>query len=207
MQKDIIRAQGRRYTRSLCTYALIICALTLAGCAEQQQYTAAEPLLIENIDKPRAMEIAEDVLVKMHFTINKANIETGFISTKPLSGAKLFEFWRSDTVGADNWLVSNLHSIRRIVELEIHEQEKDLYINCEVQVYRLSLPERNIRSSAHPYDLFSASGPALQNIQITPEQKEDMAWIDLGKDTQLEAEILKRIEQKITTGQTMSEKI
>jgi hypothetical protein len=207
MQKDIIRAQGRRVINNLCTFALITCALLLAGCAEQQQYTTAEPLLIENIDKPRAMEIAEDVLVKMHFTINKANIETGFISTKPLSGAKLFEFWRSDTVGADNQLISNLHSIRRIVELEIHEQEKDLYINCDVQVYRLSLPERNIRSSAHPYDLFSAGGPALQNMQITPEQKEDMVWIDLGKDTQLEAEILKRIEQKITTGQTMSEKI
>ena len=207
MQKDLIRAKGHKRARTLCTYALITCALILAGCAKQQQYTAAEPLLIENIDKNRVMEIAEDVLVKMHFTINKANDENGFISTKPLTGAKFFELWRSDNVGVDNWLLSNLHSIRRTVELNISEQEKGLFINCDVQVYRLSLPERNIRSSAHAYDLLSASGPASQNIQITPEQKADMAWIDLGKDRQLAAEILKRIELQIVSGQTVSKKI
>ena len=86
-------------------------------------------------------------------------------------------------------------------------QEKDLYIDCDVQMYRLSLPERNIRSSAHAYDLFSASGPALQNMQITPEQKADMEWIDLGKDSQLAIEILKRIAQQIATEQTASKKI
>jgi hypothetical protein len=207
MQKDIIRAQERRGISNLCTFALITCALLWAGCAEQQQYTAAEPLLIENIDKTRAMEIAEDVLVKMHFTINKFNIETGFISTKPLSGGKSFEFWRSDNVGADNQLLSNLHSIRKIVELNFNEQEKGLSANCGVQVCRLSLPERDVRSSAHAYDLFSASGPALQNIQITPKQKADMAWIDLGKDTQLAAEILRRIEMQIVSEQTASKKI
>jgi hypothetical protein len=207
MQKDIIRAQGHKDIRILCTYALITCALIWAGCAKQQQYTAAEPLLIENIDKPRLMEIAEDVLVKMHFTINKANVENGFISTKPLSGAKFFEFWRSDNVGADNWLVSNLHSIRRIVELNVNEQEKGLYINCDVQIYRLSIPERDVSSGAHAYDLFSTSSQVLQMIQLHPEQKEDMAWIDLGKDRQLAIEILKRIEMQIVSEQTVSKKI
>jgi len=215
MQKNIIRvkehknirAQGRKDIKALCTYALITCALILAGCAEQQQYSEAEPLLVENINKPLAMEIAEDVLVKMHFTIDKANEENGFIKTKPLTGAQFFEFWRSDNVGADNWLLSNLHSIRRLVELNIYEQDKNLLINCYVQIYRLSLPERNIRSSAHAYDLFSASGPALQNIQITPEQKADMAWIDLGKDKELAAEILRRIEKQIVSEQTASKKI
>ncbi len=185
----------------------VVCGMLLAGCAEQHQYPAAEPLLMENIDKLRVMEIAEDVLVKMHFTIDKVNEENGFIRTKPLPGAQFFEFWRSDNVGADNWLVSNLHSIRRLVELNINEQNKALYINCDVQIYKLSLPERNVRSSAHAYDLFSSGGPALQNIQITPEQKADMAWIDLGKDRQLAAEILKRIEKQIVSGQTVSKKI
>ena len=202
-----IRAQGYKDTKTLCTYTLITCALILASCAEQQQYSEAEPLLIENIDKPGIMKIAEDVLVKMHFTIDKANEENGFIKTKPLTGAQFFEFWRSDNVGADNWLLSNLHSIRRLVELNIYEQDKNLLINCDVQIYRLSLPERNIRSSAHAYDLFSASGPALQNIQITPEQKADMAWIDLGKDKELAAEILRRIEKQIVSEQTASKKI
>jgi hypothetical protein len=180
----------------------------LAGCAEQQQYGAAEPLLMENTGKLQVMEAAEDVLVKMHFTIEKANNENGFIRTKPLQGAQFFEFWRSDNVGADNWLASNLHSIRRIVELNINEQDKDLQINCEVKIYRLSLPERDVSSGgSHVYDLFSASSPTQQRIQLHPEQKADMTWTDLGKDEQLAAEILKRIEQRIVSEQTVSKKI
>jgi hypothetical protein len=196
----------RNMTFVLCLW-YVVCGMLFAGCGEQQQYRAAEPIRTENIDKLRVMEIAEDVLVKMHFTIDKANYENGFIRTKPLPGAKFFEFWRSDNVGADNWLLSNLHSVRRLVELNVNEQDRDLLIKCDVQIYRLSLPERNIRSSAHAYDLFSTSGPAMQNIQITPEQKADMAWIDLGKDKQLAAEILKRIETQIVSEQTASKKI
>ena len=184
----------------------MVCGLLSSGCAEQQQYPAAKPMRVENIDKLRVMKAAEDVLVKMYFTIEKANPEIGFIRTKPLQGAQFFEFWRSDNVGADNWLASNLHSIRRIVELNINEQDKDLYINCDVKIYRLSLPEREIRS-VHVYDLFSTSGPTLQRIQLHPEQKANMSWTDLGKDEQLATEILKRIEQQIVTGQTASNKI
>jgi hypothetical protein len=182
------------------------CALILASCAEQQKYLSAEPLLTKNINKLQAMEIGEDVLVKMHFTIEKANNEIGYIRTKPLSGAKPFEFWRSDNVGSDNRLLSDLHSIRRIAELQINEQGDGLFIDCNVKIHRLSLPERNIRSSAHAYDLFSTSTSGLQNIQITPEQKADMTWIDLGKDEQLAAEILKRIEKRIVSQQTVSKK-
>ena len=205
-QDTILKTQNPRRITFVCVLWSVVCGLLLAGCAEQQQYQAAEPLLMKNTDKLRVMEVAEDVLVKMYFTIEKANAENGFIRTKPLQGAQFFELWRSDNVGAGNWLSNNLHSIRRIVELNISEQDKDLHINCDVKTYRLSLPEREIRS-AHAYDLFSVSSPALQRIQLHPEQKEDMAWIDLGKDQQLAAEILRRIEQQIVSGQTASNKI
>ena len=164
------------------------------------------------------MEVAEDVLATMHFTIEKADVDPvtlgidtrrwrGFIRTRPLPGAQFFEFWRRDNVGADNWLQANLHSIRRVVELNISEQDEGLRISCEVQIYRLSLPERQVSSSARAYSLFSISGPTLQKIQLNPEQKEDMAWIDAGQDEQLAAEILKRIEQQIGSERATSKKI
>ena len=217
MQKDIIRTKGHKSTSTLCAYALIICALMLAGCAKEQQYGAVKPICVETrqrrvliqtqrcwVDKLQAMEVAEDILAKMHFTIEKADTKRGFIRTRPLSGAQFFEFWRSDNVGAGNWLESNLHSIRRVVELNMSEQDEGppqsgnrLCINCDVQIYRLSLPERRVSSSARAYDMFSKSSPALQRIELNPEQKEKMAWIDLGKDTQLAAEILKRISSML----------
>jgi len=240
MQKDIIRARDTRHktqdsrpktkgTRQTPTLVFdkktwvvfgigfLVFGLLLTGCAEEQQYGAVEPICVENVNKLQAMEIAEDVLAKMHFTIEKADtdpatagIDTrrwrGFIRTRPLAGAQFFEFWRSDNVGADNWLESNLHSIRRVVELTMSEQEEGppqsgnlLCINCEVQKYRLSLPERQVSSSARAYEMFSESSPALQRIKLNPEQKAGMAWIDLGKDRQLAAEILKRISSMLDT--------
>lgn len=185
----------------------IIFGLLLTGCSEQQQYKANEPINRENISKSRVMEIAEDVLAKMYFTIDKVNIEDGYIRTKPLSGAQFFEFWRSDNVGTDNWLISNLHSIRRTIELQIDEKDKVFIINCDVQIYKLSLPERDIHSSAHAYNLFSVSKQTMQSIQLHPEQQKDMAWIDMGKDEQLATEILNRIEQGIASEETESKKI
>ncbi len=207
------RIQDTRQTTLIRGVGFLILGLLLAGCTEQQQYEAVKPICLDTrqrrvliqtqrcwVDKIQAMEVAEDVLVKMHFTIEKADTTGGFIRTRPLSGAQFFEFWRSDNVGADNWLESNLHSIRRVVELNMSEQDEEppqsgnrLCINCDVRIYRLSLPERRVSSSARAYDMFSASSSALQRIEINPEQKEGMAWIDLGKDTQLAAEILKRI--------------
>jgi hypothetical protein len=191
------RIQDTRQTTLIRGVGFLILGLLLAGCAKEQQYGAVKPICVDNIDKIQAMEVAEDILVKMHFTIEKADTRRGFIRTRPLSGAQFFEFWRSDNVGAGNWLESNLHSIRRVVELNMSEQDEGLCINCDVQVHRLSLPERRVSSSARAYDMFSASSPALQRIELNLEQKESMAWIDLGKDTQLAAEILKRISSKL----------
>jgi hypothetical protein len=202
------RIQDTRQTTLIRGVGFLILGLLLAGCTEQQQYGAVKPICVDNIDKIQAMEVAEDILVKMHFTIEKADanpamlgIDTrrwrGFIRTRPLPGAQFFEFWRSDNVGADNWLESNLHSIRRVVELNMSEQDEGLCINCDVRIYRLSLPERRLSSSARAYDMFSKSSPALQRIKLNPEQKAGTAWIDLGKDTQLAAEILKRISSML----------
>ncbi len=220
-QNSRLKTKDTRRTTLILGLGFLVFGLLLAGCAEQQQYPrfrgdklapaeagAVKPICVENVNKLQAMEIAEDVLAKMRFTIEKADagpatadIDTrrwrGFIRTRPLAGAQFFEFWRSDNFGADNWLESNLHSIRRVVELNMSEQDERLCINCDVQKYRLSLPERQVSSSARAYEMFSESSPALQRIKLNPEQKAGMAWIDLGKDRQLAAEILKRISSML----------
>ncbi len=169
----------------------------LAGCAEQQQFKTVEQICVPGTDKAEAMQAAEDVLGKMHFTIDKADAEQGLIRTRPLPGAQFFEFWRSDNVGAFNSSEANLHSIRRVVELDISRQGGQLCIGCNVKVHRLSLPERQISSSARAYQMFSQSSPAMQRLEPHPEQKKSMAWLDLDNDIMLATEILKRIEKHV----------
>jgi hypothetical protein len=196
MQKSK-RRQEHRSTRDLCTYALITCALMLTGCARQQQYEPIEQLCVPNLDKHEAMQIAEDVLARMCFAVEKVDHESGVIRTRPLSGAQFFEFWRADNVGAFNTAEANLHSIRRAVELNIQQEDEGLRITCDVQVQRLSLPERQVSSSARAYRMFSKSASSMQRLELSPEQKKGMAWVDLGNDTKLATEILKRIEEQI----------
>lgn len=196
MQKNK-RIQEYKSTRTFIPYALIACALILTGCAEQRQFKAVEQICVSDTGKAEAMQIGEDVLRRMHFTISKADTEKGLIRTKPLPAAQSFEFWRSDNVGAFNSTEANLHSIRRIVELDISQQGEQWCINCDVKVQRLSLPEREVTTTARAYEMFSPSKRAVQRLKLHREQKKDMAWIELGADRQLATEILKRISSML----------
>ena len=204
MRKNTSRQQHKR-TGNSCIYAILICAIIAAGCVRQ---TSVPPrvkvqksdLYVEpnqGIGKADLMEVAEDVLAEMYFTIDKADTNSGLIRTRPLPGAQFFEFWRNDNVGADNALAANLHTIRRTVTIEISRQDEQLSLGCNVQAQRLSLPEQQVSSSARVYGMFSQSSTSLQRLKLNPEQKEEMAWIGLGRDSRLEEEILKRIETRL----------
>ncbi|MHC4463372.1 MAG: hypothetical protein ACYS6W_16515 [Planctomycetota bacterium] len=196
MQKNK-RTQLHKSTRPLITYALITYALMLTGCAKQQELQMLEQICVPAAAKADAMQAAEVILGKMHFTIDKADTEQGLIRTRPLPGAQFFEFWRSDNVGELNSAEANMHSIRRVAELNISPQGGQLCIGCNVNVQRLSMPEQQISSSARAYRLFSQSSPAMQRLILHPRQKKGMAWVNLGNDTMLATEILKRIEKHL----------
>jgi len=175
------------------------CVLLLlsSGCAKQQQFKTVEQICVSNIQKPRAMQTAEDVLSQMHFTIAKADAEQGLIKTRPLPGAQFFEFWRKDNVGVKNSVEANLHSIRRTVELDINQQDGQLCIGCDVKVQRLSLSEYEVSSSSRAYEMFSESTASMQKLKLHPKQQEYMTWLDMGNDTRLSTKILKRIGKKL----------
>jgi hypothetical protein len=181
-------------------FTVVAIVWLLAGCAEQQQSKTIEKICVPNAQKQQAMEIAENVLGQMHFTVAKADAEQGLIRTRPLPGAQFFEFWRSDNVGMDNFLEANLHSVRRTVELDISEQAKHLCIGCDVHVQRLSLPEHEVSSSARAYEMFSRSTARMQELRLRPSQEKEMVWLDMGLDLRLSTGILKRIEARLEAG-------
>ncbi len=193
------------FAGNLGALVFMCCVLVLTGCAQPQQQAPISRILAPNLGTSEAMSIAEEVLGQMHFTIEKADAQSGLMRTRPLSGAQFFEFWRTDNVGPDNSLVANLHTIRRTVELEISTENKELCIACSVRVQRLSLPERQVSSTARAYEMFSRSSPTLQRLSLNPEQQKKMAWIDLDKDVLLAAEILRRIEAKISDRSDLSD--
>ncbi len=185
--------------KNIRTLLFTACAVfwLICGCAKEQQFTVVERVCLADKGKAEAMAAAEDVLGEMRFSIEKSNVESGYIRSRPLIGGQFFEFWRSDNVGAFNAAEANLHSIRRIVELDIRQEGEELCIGCDVNVQRLKLPERHVSSSSGAYAMFSDSERRMQRLELNAEQRRGMAWIELGGDGRLETEILKQIEGRL----------
>ncbi|MEK7996847.1 MAG: hypothetical protein AAB403_23835 [Planctomycetota bacterium] len=203
MSRQQMQKNGRKTMFSsvsnLCTYTLVTCALVVAGCAQPQRETTTGQVYVPDIGKAETMALVEDVLANMHFAIEKSDIQSGVIRTRPLSGAQFFELWRSDNVGPDNSFQANLHTIRRTAELDISQNAGQLCIGCVVRVQRLSLPERQLRSNARGYEMFSRSSSVVQRLELHAEQEKNMAWIELRNDVPLAKEILSRIEARIAS--------
>ena len=151
------------------------------------------------MDVESAMQGAEKVLLKMNFVVEKADKTAGFMRTKPLPGGQFFEFWRKDNVDGYSKALSNVHSIQRIAELSFSRRNNQLCIDCNVTIERLSMPEKEIDSSARAYSMFSNSDESTQNLYLNAEQEKRMDWINIGQDRNLEAVILDRIYKALTS--------
>jgi len=146
------------------------------------------------------MDRTQQVLSKMHFKIEKADVDSGYIRTAPLPGAQFFEFWRDDNAGMFNFAEANIHTIRRTAEFDITEQNGQICIDCRVKTQRLHLPEKQLAGSSKLPEMFSESSSTKQTLEIGWQQKEGMAWLDLGNDTQLASKILKRLKKESANG-------
>ena len=183
-------------------FSLVASALLfLAGCAQQHQpLQVIKQICLPQTAKAQAMQSAEDILARMHFTIDKSDLEQGYIRTRPLQAAQFFEFWRSDTIGKANATEANIHTIRRTAELHIIEKEQQLCIDCNVKTQRLSLFDTEGSSEAIARDRFQTRETisARKKMRIHATQK---AWIDLGNDDQLTTVILNRLKENLTEKQ------
>lgn len=172
----------------------ILLFVLLAGCAQEQQFEAVDKVCAGGSDKAAAMQAAEAVLTKMHFKIDKADLEQGFIRSYGLTGAQFFEFWREDSVGEFNSNEANLHNIRRTVQLDITQQGSDVCLACVVKTERLSISETSEDGQVNITDRFAPRITPNQDLRLGVRNK---AWVDLGRDARLETKILKQIEGQL----------
>jgi hypothetical protein len=181
--------------KSAITKEAVFCVIMLyaGGCAAYKYMQTEDRFCGSAVSKAEAMTAAEQVLAGMQFEIEKLDTEAGYIRTQPLAGAQTFEFWRGDNVGSFNRAEADLHSIRRTVELTVSEQAGQLCVNCNATTQRLSVAGE--QTAERSYRAMSGQ-TSIQ--KISHEQKGNMTWLDLGRDSQLETEILKRIESRLT---------
>lgn len=175
--------------------ALVI--LVLNGCGPEPSSMSVEPLCLHSADKTAVMADAEDVLSQMHFVIDKYDTASGYIRTRPLTGAQAFEFWRKDNIGRFNTAEANLHTIRRIVEMDITENAGRLCIAPTVTVERMSLPTKDVDRPLSMSSVFTRTRGSMQELGLESQQRAGMEWIELGRDSKLESDILRRLDKKL----------
>lgn len=182
---------GMMQRRSL--WMPVIVAL-VAGCAgPRQSMTPGEPASLANVTTADAVQAAEDVLVRMHFEIEKADSIHGVVRTRPLRSAQAFEFWRQDNSTASDVLEADIQTLRKWVEIEFKQTGGQLAVNCRVRVQQLSIPEAQTASASHAYQMHSRSTPTTQTLELSARQKREMAWIDLDDDPILAQRIAEQI--------------
>ena len=183
-------------------FGVVVGALLFVGCSVQQRAGGAvKPICLAGLERSAAIEAVEEVLGRLHFTVAKADYESGVIVTRPLPGAEFFEFWRSDSAGRFNKAEASLHTIRRTVEVSMEERGGQLCIGSDVKVERLNLPSEEITSfSQMPY-AFAAGSGSRQNLELSDEQMAEASWVDLGSDNELAEVIIRRIEKELASGQ------
>lgn len=190
--------------KKICTLILVIAAVFLQGCKEDQ--IVPQPKCLAGIDTQTAMKAAEKVLVRMDFVIDKSDANLALMTTRPLTGAQFFEFWRKDNVGGYNTALSSMGTLQRTAQLSFKEQNGSDCIDCVVKVQRLSLPEKEIDSAGRTYSMFSKSSSMEERLSINKDQRNKMEWIDIGRDNALEKRILNYIEIQINKDATMKGK-
>jgi hypothetical protein len=177
---------------------LIVCTaiLCLAGCAGNGYVVTTQQVCTSAVTKPQLMASAEKVLADMHFAIEKLDANAGYIKTVPLSGAQTLEIWRADSVGSFNQVEADLQTIRRTIELGITDDNApgQVCINCIATTERLSMPQ-DLTASGQTQIVMSGRQRSVRKLG---ERKTDLTWINLGRDQQLETEILKRIDKQLT---------
>jgi hypothetical protein len=164
------------------------------GCG-QQQVKEIDKVCSPALTREKAVNICEDVLRDLNFTIAKVDANAGLVITRPLQAGQFFEFWRKDNVGASNAAEANLHSIRRIVELNINESDSQLCLSCKATVQRLSLSEPAENQMGIEYDRLNSRRIRTTALKLELDATRKQ-WLDLGNDEKLAAVILRKIESR-----------
>jgi hypothetical protein len=166
------------------------------GCAKQVTVPPSEPVCISLAGKEDMMKVAEDVLKKKQFVIEKYDVDAGYIVTRPMRGSQFFEIWKGDNVGRVNKSRSSIHSIQRVVEMNFTPGNGQWCIACTADMQRFSMPVEQLRGRSRASDVFVGGG--VRMMRLYPNTEEDMAWIDLGRDGELERNLIELIKQNLT---------
>lgn len=183
--------------REMLVFAGLFLIIAAGGCSEQSADVESSKLCQGGVGMAEMVDLCEEVLLDLTFDIDKSDVASGVVLSRPLRGGQFFEFWRRDNQGGFNNAESNIHSLRRTARFDLAESEGKVCVTCLVDVERLSLSNMGASEPGYKYDKMSSRNIRLANMQVDVSGKEK-SWIDMGGDYRLESELMERLAKKVS---------
>lgn len=204
---------ARNFTRlSGALSAIVTLATLLAGCQAPPQPTGPTQVTLRIADYPAFVDAALSRLRLCDFHPDYVDRTHGLIITEPTTSAQWFEPWRVDARGPYHALEASLHTIRRVVTVEIEglddaalaaqaapleplttmpAEPPQYRLSVRVDKARLSLPERQVTTSSGALNMYSPRYPSRAGLRGVWATRGE--WVDLGRDALLEAFLLEKL--------------
>lgn len=175
--------------------SIILCGL-LGGCQNAQSAGKQRALARSSSDtKTHIVRAAQEVLREMAFEIEKVDTDAGYLRTRPLRAGQFFEVWRRDNASWPTYARANLDTLRRIVEIQVRE---DNQIECAVILEKLYIPAVALRGATQYGHLYTRSRhSSILSLTLEPQLAQNAEWIGLGPDEPLQQRILQQIQKKL----------
>jgi hypothetical protein len=179
---------------------LSLSAVCLAGCGGSARSSVSAPAALTAPDAGVMLAAAQEALGRMHFVMDKYDVEAGYLRTRPQRAGQFFEPWRRDNASAAAFGQANLNSLRRTVEVYVEPQDWTSQLRCVVTVEKLSIPPRPMRGMSWMAGMYTESDRRLQTLMLDATETERVEWIDLGPDHALEQRIVTEIQRQLRKG-------
>lgn len=187
---------------------VVACALPLWGCRAPAPPTGPTTAVVHVADYDAFVDSTLSVLRRYDFPPERVDRLHGQIVSTPTTGGQWFEWWREDSRGGYQLLESSLHTIRRVVTVDIEPldtpadaapttsaPETDVAtpgayrVRVQVDKSRYSAPERQITTTSGALRIYSAAVPTAEGRRA-PRRP---LWTPLGRDALLEEWLLTKI--------------
>ncbi len=188
-----------RYAQDMISSAVVflgLAAMLSGGCFDPPaEYgpVQADVITSEETDFEAMWDTVLRVLQRYDFRPDRQDRREGVITTLPITSRQWFEFWRDDAIGLYQMTEASLHTIQRQAVIKIRRRpEPGRYrVIVRVDVFRYSVPERQVTTPSGALAMFDAKMPSEQGD--LPGRGEAAHWVRVGRDPEMEGMLLRRI--------------
>ena len=218
-----------RIERIMARYGILIVAMValaaFAGSCATPKAVPTSPGRTGAVHFDSVWDAAVSVLWEYGFTVDRMDRRNGIITTAPLTGKYMGEFWRHDAATTHDLWEGTIQTIYRQATVHLvpvgaatsasgpatyptsrPSADTPFVARVEVRVSRKDRPQRQIQSTAEAQQMFlrpqsADMEEALQHKQELARKKEEPNYnVDLGRDAKLEAIIEGKINERSVLG-------